>query len=267
MRSVRGIAGEDMAYRSIFQDAIDSINNMLDSEAEFPAAPLQSGEGFAPAMPAFELQSWQPTARRTSPYRLSWLVDQPSTMNGSRIGPALLAATGVVPAFSQRMGQPSASDGVRAPRQRGLPAMETVTVRSPASQVERILDRNPRTSAGRELARTYWEMQDKNVPTTDQFFHCLGACRAVKKSDDKPRVLSMTRHKEYTDRARNLFWLYGATRLSPANVEADMAEDMTANTWGAACPERDSCNDRCAPFLDNLAPKYRPFMKKYRTTW
>ena len=120
-----------------------------------------------------------------------------------------------------------------------------------------------------ELAQTDIEMRRKNVPGTDQFFHCLAACRATKKtglSDVTRNVLSAK--EDYFDYPKGRLGLYGnRKRMSHEEMVADNAIDKAANEYGIQCLPNESCERRCSPFLDDLPPKYRPFMRIYRDSW
>ena len=117
------------------------------------------------------------------------------------------------------------------------------------------------------LRRTYIEMKDKNVPGTDQFFHCLAACRAVKEGFTAKRVLDWMDLKENRDAALNVVGLYGRRKLSPAEMDADSEDDRRANRQGTQCPPGQTCEQQCSSLLDQLPARYQPFMKNYRSKW
>jgi len=117
------------------------------------------------------------------------------------------------------------------------------------------------------LWRTFEEMKRKNVPGTDQFFHCLAACRAAKESGQPGHVRYLLNWKERGDYVQNLVGRYGRRRLSHQQMLADMNRDRAANEVGLQCPVDRSCEDQCASLLDGLDPQRRPFMSEYRTNW
>jgi hypothetical protein len=119
------------------------------------------------------------------------------------------------------------------------------------------------------LRATYLEMLSKNVPGVDQFFHCMGTCRARKNGSTPTDIRAYTDAKEYfRDYPLGRLGLYGSGgRLSHQDMMNDIRGDQAANEQGMSCPANVPCNQRCSPLLDNLPPKYRPFMQKYRTVW
>lgn len=114
-----------------------------------------------------------------------------------------------------------------------------------------------------ELQRTYDEMRKKNVKGTDQFFHCLAACRATKKSGSPALVRDFMNKKEWRDYGMNIFGLYGDKQLPHSEMIADMERDKQANETGIGCPTDQPCEKRCSPYLDNLPPSRRPYMQEY----
>lgn len=118
-----------------------------------------------------------------------------------------------------------------------------------------------------ELRRTYQEMLNKNVRGTDQFFHCLAACRATKKSAAPDIVRDKMNQKEWRDYALNLIGQYGEKQLSHDEMIADMNRDKAANEMGIGCPPEIPCEKRCSALLDDLPERRRPHMREYRTDW
>ncbi|WP_221899371.1 RHS repeat-associated core domain-containing protein [Xanthomonas sp. GW] len=118
-----------------------------------------------------------------------------------------------------------------------------------------------------QLVETYQEMLNKNVRGTDQFFHCLAACRASKASGNPGLVLEQMQNKEIRDFALNLAGKYGDGRLPMGEMLKDNAADMAVNKIGAACPSNVDCRSRCSNLLDNLPLSRRPFMAEYRPDW
>ncbi|WP_248279492.1 RHS repeat-associated core domain-containing protein [Xanthomonas campestris] len=118
-----------------------------------------------------------------------------------------------------------------------------------------------------QLTQTYQEMLKKNVRGTDQFFHCLAACKATKASGDSQMVLDQMQNKEIRDFALNLVGKYGDRELSIDEMLSDNAADMAVNKIGATCPAGVDCSSRCSPLLDNLPLARRKFMLEYRPDW
>jgi uncharacterized protein RhaS with RHS repeats len=119
------------------------------------------------------------------------------------------------------------------------------------------------------LHDTYLEMLKKNVPGTDQYFHCLGTCRAKKNGSTDADIRSYTNAKEYLrDYPLGRLGLYGSGGpLSHRDMMNDIHGDQGANEQGLSCPANVPCSQQCSPLLDNLPLRYRPFMQKYRTVW
>jgi len=117
------------------------------------------------------------------------------------------------------------------------------------------------------LWETFDEMEEKNVGGTDQFFHCLAACRASKSTNDPELVLDLMNLKEGSDYSRNVAGKYGSRQLSHSEMVDDMAIDRAANSQGAMCPLGVDCNTQCSSLLNNLAPHKRKYMTKYRDKW
>jgi RHS repeat-associated protein len=118
-----------------------------------------------------------------------------------------------------------------------------------------------------ELRRTYEEMLRKNVRGTDQFFHCMAACRASKASGNPELVLELMGQKEVRDYMLNIVGQYGDKRLSHADMMKDIGQDLAVNEVGAECPPGVNCLQRCRYLLNGLAPTRRPFMLEYRPDW
>ncbi|MBB5877287.1 RHS repeat-associated protein [Xanthomonas sp. 3498] len=118
-----------------------------------------------------------------------------------------------------------------------------------------------------QLTQTYQEMLRKNVRGTDQFFHCLAACRAVKETGNPQLVLDQMQNKEIRDFVLNLAGKYGDKKLPIPEMLKDNAADMAVNKVGASCPSNVECGARCSHLLDNLPASRRPFMLEYRPDW
>jgi RHS repeat-associated protein len=119
------------------------------------------------------------------------------------------------------------------------------------------------------LRDTWQEMKNKAVTGTDQFFHCLGTCRAKTNGSTVGDIRGLTTNKEYLrDYPLGRLGLYGTGQVqSHREMMDDIARDQAANEQGLACPSNLTCNQQCSSLLDKLPPNYRPFMQKYRTVW
>jgi RHS repeat-associated protein len=119
------------------------------------------------------------------------------------------------------------------------------------------------------LQRTYAEMHKKNVPGTDQFFHCLATCRASKATGRNDIIRQFMNSKEYfRDYPLGRAGFYGdGERRSHDEMIRDVQSDQGANEQGLQCPPGKTCEKNCRSLLDNLPERYRPFMQKYRTAW
>jgi RHS repeat-associated protein len=119
------------------------------------------------------------------------------------------------------------------------------------------------------LQRTYAEMHKKNVPGTDQFFHCLATCRASKATGRNDIIRQFMNSKEYfRDYPLGRAGFYGdGERRSHDEMIRDVKSDQGANEQGLQCPPGKTCEKNCRSLLDNLPERYRPFMQKYRTAW
>ena len=132
------------------------------------------------------------------------------------------------------------------------------------AEFERAWQRN---LAMTQLRGTLDEMLRKNVRGTDQFYHCLAACRATKASGDPRLVLELMKQKEVLDYLQNLVGRYGDKHLSHSDMMADINLDLAVNQMGAECPPGVDCVTRCRGLLDSLPARKRPFMIEYRPDW
>jgi RHS repeat-associated protein len=123
-----------------------------------------------------------------------------------------------------------------------------------------------------ELKRTYNEMKEKNVRGTDQFFHCLAACRAVRAATSRccggrERAQGIVRKalntKEIRDYLLNVIGLYGDKRLSHDEMMKDIERDKAANELGINAPKDKSCEQSCISLLNGLPENRRQFMEDY----
>jgi RHS repeat-associated protein len=118
-----------------------------------------------------------------------------------------------------------------------------------------------------QLVTTYNEMKSKDVRGTDQFYHCMGACRASKVTGDPALVISLMSEKEMRDYALNIVGLYGEKQLPHKEMMEDIGRDLDVNNFGANCPTSVTCVKRCSHLLDNLKPSRRKYMIHYRPDW
>jgi RHS repeat-associated protein len=119
------------------------------------------------------------------------------------------------------------------------------------------------------LEQTYQEMKDKDVKGTDQFFHCLGACRALKSGSEAGEIRQYLNSKEYLrDYPLGRVGLYGdGRRRTHQEMLDDIHGDQRANERGLSCPPNIPCEQRCSSLLDKLPARYRQYMSRYRTKW
>ncbi|MDQ3159760.1 MAG: RHS repeat-associated core domain-containing protein [Pseudomonadota bacterium] len=117
------------------------------------------------------------------------------------------------------------------------------------------------------LSRHASEMRRKNIPHVDQFYHCLGACRATQATGDKRLVIDMMSSKENIDFWRNRVRNYRDRRVSDEEMLRDMAGDRAVNEYGAGCGPNEDCIKRCLRYLDLIPTSRRPEMSVYRPDW
>ncbi len=121
-------------------------------------------------------------------------------------------------------------------------------------------------AADQALRDAYEQMDDLNLKGADQFFHCLGACRAKKASGDPDYVRNRLNAKEYLrDYPLGRMGYYGDRGpLSHREMMDDIAEDQAANERGLSCPANEDCRDRCAAIVEAMDkyPKSRDVLRK-----
>lgn len=117
------------------------------------------------------------------------------------------------------------------------------------------------------LAEHAAELKRKNIRNVDQFYHCLGACRATKATGDRTMVLALMSGKESIDYLRNKLGLYKDEQMSDAAMLSDMAGDVAVNEFGASCEPGQDCVQRCKGLLDLIPQGARSYMSEYRPEW
>jgi uncharacterized protein RhaS with RHS repeats len=127
----------------------------------------------------------------------------------------------------------------------------------------------PPPNPWRVLHDTYREMEKKDVRGTDQFFHCLATCRAVKTGSTKQSIREYMNGKEFLrDYPLGRLGYYGqGGAKSHREMMDDIRKDQQANEQGLACPANTPCEQTCSSLLDNLPVGKRQYMKAYRTVW
>jgi len=120
-------------------------------------------------------------------------------------------------------------------------------------------------AAGRMLARYNAEMKSRNIGGSDQFYHCLAACRATQATGNASAVLELMVMKEVKDYYAGRVGLYGGPRMySHAEMRKDIAGDMAANSHGAGCDLEEDCGRRCANYVPASS---RPYLSDYIPEW
>ncbi|WP_081284158.1 hypothetical protein [Stenotrophomonas maltophilia] len=119
--------------------------------------------------------------------------------------------------------------------------------------------------AGKILSIYNSEMKSRNITGSDQFDHCLAACRATQVTSNPRAVLELMALKEVKDYYAGRIGLYGdGRRRSHSEMRKDNSVDMAANRQGAACPLGESCARRCASYVPESS---RIFLKNYIPEW
>jgi len=118
------------------------------------------------------------------------------------------------------------------------------------------------------LAPLSEEMKVKNIPGVDQFYHCLGSCRATQATKNKAVVLEVLSTKEVGDYWRGRVRLYGRKKFfSHEEMQLDVAADNAVNAYGAACEPGEDCTQRCRSYLDLIPATHRYKMSEYVPEW
>ena len=117
-----------------------------------------------------------------------------------------------------------------------------------------------------QLGRTYREMTSLNIVGSDQFFHCLAACRA-RKAGGTPEAIRLTMNeKEYLrDYPLGRVGLGGDGKVkSHSEMLEDIRADQMANKQGYECPADIDCNTQCRPYIEAMYkwPKSRDVMRE-----
>lgn len=119
-------------------------------------------------------------------------------------------------------------------------------------------------AADHMLVITFNEMKNKNVPSTDQFFHCLAACRATKQSGDPDYVLTQMAAKEGSDYLRMRTGNYGTGKIhNHSSAMNDVNQDINVNQYGVGCPNKIDCETYCITYLKNVPNRNMQYMQEY----
>ncbi|WP_313436746.1 RHS repeat-associated core domain-containing protein [Stenotrophomonas sp.] len=119
--------------------------------------------------------------------------------------------------------------------------------------------------AGRVLSLYSSEMKSRRIKGSDQFYHCLAACRATQITSNAGVVLELMAMKETKDYYAGRLGLYGDGKpKSHSEMRIDNEGDMAANRHGAACKLGESCARRCASYVPTSS---RPFLNDYIPEW
>ena len=109
------------------------------------------------------------------------------------------------------------------------------------------------------------EMKDRNIVGTDQFYHCLAACRATQATNNPSIVLELMATKEVKDYYAGRIGLYGDGKArSHSEMQEDNKADMDVNKYGASCKKGENCVRRCMQFVPKGA---RKFLSNYVPEW
>ena len=102
----------------------------------------------------------------------------------------------------------------------------------------------------RVLSQWYGSMRDADTIGADKWFHCMGACRASRDCGNASLVDVLLRLRELTDLVRNRFD-FSDDAISALEQAADSLADMGANYAGIRCPEDNTCECCCSPYVVN----------------
>lgn len=120
-------------------------------------------------------------------------------------------------------------------------------------------------AAGKMLAGYNAEMKSRMIIGSDQFYHCMAACRATQATGDAALVIEMMALKETKDYYAGRVGMYGDRKMrSHAEMRADNAGDMSANRYGAQCEPGESCARRCSSYVPATS---RPYLGDYIPEW
>ena len=106
--------------------------------------------------------------------------------------------------------------------------------------------------ASQALFYTYVEFRRYNIIGSDQYFHCLAACRATKASGLPDYVRSEMQAKEDRDYALWSIGLYRRDIKTVQGILADINRDLEVNEYGLQCPVLVSCKTRCQTYIDSM---------------
>jgi RHS repeat-associated protein len=91
-----------------------------------------------------------------------------------------------------------------------------------------------------ELWKAYQEMVAANTIGADKYFHCLGSCRASRKSSPKIVACLVFLREVYDNTANRV-----RGKRTPIEQAFDSVEDMAANRTGYNAPSNISCEKAC----------------------
>ena len=106
---------------------------------------------------------------------------------------------------------------------------------------------NPVTScykAVKELWKAYEDMRAANTIGADKYFHCIGMCKATRKSD-RALVVFLAKLREVSDLLRK--GVENGFKVPLKNAE-DSLKDMEANMKGIDCPGDKTCEECCCEY-------------------
>lgn len=109
------------------------------------------------------------------------------------------------------------------------------------------------------------EMKERNIRGSDQFYHCLAACKATQATGNPSLILELMGMKEIKDYYAGRVGVYGDGRMrSHSEMQADNRMDTNVNKFGASCEMGEDCSRRCM----NLVPETsRSYLSDYIPEW
>ena len=98
--------------------------------------------------------------------------------------------------------------------------------------------------AVKELWKAYEDMRAENTIGADKYFHCIGMCKATRKSD-RALVVFLAKLREVSDLLRK--GVENGFKVPLKNAE-DSLKDMEANMKGIDCPSDKTCEECCCEY-------------------
>ncbi len=98
--------------------------------------------------------------------------------------------------------------------------------------------------AVKELWEAYEDMRTANTIGADKYFHCIGMCKATRKSD-RALVVFLAKLREVSDLLRK--GVENGFKVPLKNAE-DSLKDMEANMKGIDCPGDKTCEECCCEY-------------------